>query len=90
MVVISARRRRVVYGEAPPARTLLALTDRQLGLIKHAASALPVDQRDQFLRDIAKRLAGEPSDAAVAEAVNVTLNRTSVFLTDSKERTPPP
>jgi hypothetical protein len=59
---------------------LLSLTDRQLQLVKDAARAVPVNARDGFLQDVARRLADEPSDAAVAQAVNVTLDRVPVFL----------
>jgi len=59
------------------------LSDQQLRLVRAAASAVPVEQRDQFLHDIAERLAGEPSDDAITQAINVVLDRTPVFLCDS-------
>ncbi|HEY5125880.1 MAG TPA: hypothetical protein VIJ35_01030 [Bradyrhizobium sp.] len=63
----------------------LALSDRQLRFVRAAASAAPLAQRDQFLRDLAKHLAGEPSDESVMAAINVVLDRnlTPMFLTDS-------
>jgi hypothetical protein len=50
----------------------LALSDRQLQLV-----------RDQFLQGVAARLTGEPSDAAVMQAINVTFDLTPVFLNDA-------
>jgi hypothetical protein len=55
-------------------RCALALTDRQMALVRRAAGMLPVGRRDQFLRAIADRLVGEPTDGAVAEAVNLALD----------------
>jgi hypothetical protein len=64
----------------------LALTDRQLQLVKHAARAMPVNTRDQFLQDVASRLADEPTDIAVSAAISaqLALNRLPTFLCDSK------
>ena len=53
---------------------VLGLTDRQLQLIKRGAAGLPVTARDEFLRQVSARLAAEPSDAAVAAAVNLVLD----------------
>jgi hypothetical protein len=61
----------------------LALSDRQLELVTRAARALPLMRRDQFLQDVAARLTGEPSDAAVMQAINVTFDLTPVFLNDA-------
>jgi hypothetical protein len=61
----------------------LALSDHQMSLVRRAAAALPVNARDGFLQDVARRLADEPSDAAVAQAVNVTFDRVPVFLNDA-------
>lgn len=59
---------------------LLALTDRQLQLVKRAAASLPVNARDGFLQDVARRLADEPSDAAVMQAINSVFDRIPIFL----------
>jgi hypothetical protein len=68
----------------------LALTDRQLQLVKNAVRAVPVNARDGFLQDVARRLAAEPSDAAVMQAINVVFDRVPVFLNDAqpKEKAP--
>jgi hypothetical protein len=55
-------------------RRALALTDWQLAFVRRGAATLPVHRRDAFLRAIAERLAGEPSDSAVIEAVNLGLD----------------
>jgi hypothetical protein len=63
----------------------IGLTDRQLRLVETAARAVPVRRRDEFLQAVAKHLTSEPSDAAVAAAVNAQHDRTSHhFLLDSK------
>lgn len=59
---------------------LLSLTDRQLQLVKNAARAMPVNARDGFLQDVARRLAHEPSDAAVMQAINSVFDRIPIFL----------
>ena len=64
----------------------LALSDYQLLLVRRAAAALPPQLRDGFLHDLAARLTGQPSDAAVNEAINVLFDRavvTPVYLCDS-------
>lgn len=53
----------------------IGLSDRALSLVQRHARALPVDQRDKFLRDVAARLASEPSDDAVVQALNVVMDR---------------
>jgi hypothetical protein len=53
---------------------LTALTDRQLRLIRAAAKAVPVLRRAEFLERLARHLGRAPSDAAVAQAINVQLN----------------
>jgi hypothetical protein len=55
-------------------RRALVLTDRQMALVRRAAGMLPVHRRDAFLRAIAERLVGDPSDSAVIEAVNLGLD----------------
>lgn len=64
-------------------RTPLSLSDQQLRMIRAAAAALPVSARDEFLQSVARHLAGEPSDTAITQAINITLDRTPVFLCDS-------
>jgi hypothetical protein len=61
----------------------LSLSDRQLRLVQNAAKAVPVRQREQFLQKVAKHLLPEPSDNAVASAINAQLDRLPVYLTDS-------
>ena len=55
-------------------RRALALTDRQLAFVRRGADTLPVHRRDAFLRALADRLVGTPSDSAVAKAVNLGLD----------------
>jgi hypothetical protein len=55
--------------------TALALTDRQLHIIQHAAAAMPPAARSEFLVRVAAQLCGQPSDAAVMQAINVVLDR---------------
>jgi hypothetical protein len=57
----------------------LALTDRQLQLVKVAAASVPVQHRDAFLKQIANQLRGQPSDLAVTFAINVGLDRVHAF-----------
>jgi hypothetical protein len=64
----------------------LSLTDRQLTLVRNAARAMPVNARDQFLRDVASHLADTPSDAAVMMAINVTYDRVPVLFATQKRR----
>jgi hypothetical protein len=58
----------------------LALSDHQMSLVRRAAAALPVNARDGFLQDVAARLADEPSDAAVMQAINSVFDRIPIFL----------
>jgi hypothetical protein len=53
----------------------LALTDRKLQLIQRGAASLPVTARAEFLEQVTARLSGECSDSAVAQAVNLVLDR---------------
>jgi len=53
----------------------IGLSDRAIALVQRHAAALPVDQRDGFLRDVAARLTDAPSDDAAAVAVNIVLDR---------------
>jgi len=64
----------------------LALSDHQMSLVRRAAAALRVNARDEFLRSVARRLVGEPSDAAITQPINVTLDRTPVFLNDAQPK----
>jgi hypothetical protein len=66
--------------------TLLSLSDRQLRYVRAAASAVPIEQRDNFLQSVASHLPGEPSNDAVQAAINIALNRTPVFLCDAKPK----
>jgi hypothetical protein len=61
----------------------LSLSDRQLEFLQNAARAVPVRQREEFLQKVAKHLLPEPSDNAVAAAINAQLDRLPVYLTDS-------
>jgi hypothetical protein len=66
-------------------RRALGLTDFQLRLVWRAAGTLPLERRDQFLKDIAARL-GESNVTipAVKAAIGVALSRTTgLFLCDS-------
>jgi hypothetical protein len=74
--------RHVTYGKTlPQVRTTpIALSDTQLALVRDAARAVPVMQRDQFLQNVAARLADEPSDAAVMQAINSVFDRIPIFL----------
>jgi hypothetical protein len=51
----------------------IGLSDRALALVQRHAAALPLAQRDQFLRNLAARLTDAPTDDAVAAAVNIVL-----------------
>ena len=51
----------------------VGLTDGQLALVKQAAATLRRDERDAFLQGVAKHLGHQPSDAAVAAAVDAQL-----------------
>ena len=65
----------------------LSLTDRQLRLVQTAARAVPVAQRDTFLRKVAAHLTSEPSDHAVQSAVNSQLDLIQHhFLNDSLKK----
>ena len=57
----------------------VSLSDRQLKLVQQYAAGLPVPMRDRYLREIADRLRGEPSDAAVAQVINLALDRCHTF-----------
>ena len=53
----------------------VALTDRQLVAVQHAAAALPYAARSEFLAQVAAQLSGKPSDDAVQIAINLVLDR---------------
>lgn len=61
----------------------LSLSDRQLKLVQQHAAALPQQLRDHYLRSIADQLRGEPTDTAVAQAINVALDRVHAFTNTS-------
>jgi len=65
---------------------ILALTDAQLAQLRFAAKALPLAERDAFLRCVASRLAGEVNDAAVQCAINLALDG---LTTENSHATPP-
>jgi hypothetical protein len=50
-----------------------SLSPRQTRLIHNTAATLPLDRREDFVRSVHARLAGEPSDYAVSTAVNNAL-----------------
>jgi hypothetical protein len=58
----------------------LALSDKQLGLLQRAAAALPVGERDHFLRSVAARLTGAPTDDALIAAINAALDAAAANL----------
>jgi hypothetical protein len=58
----------------------LRLTDRQMWLVQNAAKAVPVKMRDEFLARLARHLLPEPSDAAVAAAINAQLDMLSLTI----------
>lgn len=51
----------------------LALGDTQLRIVERAAASLPVEQRDNFLQQVAGQLRGAPSVPAVETAVGRAL-----------------
>ena len=57
----------------------LALSARQMELIQRHAAALPTALRDRFLCAVSDRLSSEPSDEAVAQVVNLALDRVYAF-----------
>jgi hypothetical protein len=62
------------------------LTEYQMSMLRHAAAALPGHERDGFYRAVVAKLRGEPSNAAVTEAINLALDARAsweVFLCDS-------
>jgi hypothetical protein len=62
----------------------LALTDRQMRLVRHAAQAVPVQRRAEFLQRLAAHLTSRPTDAAVQAALNAQLDALHhTFLCDS-------
>jgi hypothetical protein len=67
-------------------RPPLSLSNGQLAQVRAAATVVPVEQRDQFLRALSKNLGGQPSDIEITQAINVALNRTPVFLCDSAQQ----
>src|ERR1035437_301741 len=70
----------------------LSLSDRQLAMLNSAARALPLAERDAFLRGVATRLGDMPNDAAISDAIDaqLALDRLPTFLCDAqpKEQTP--
>jgi hypothetical protein len=56
----------------------LALSDKHIGLLQRAAASLPVGERDHFLRAVAARLTGAPTDDALIAAINAALDAAEV------------
>ena len=52
----------------------LALSDKQLALLQRGAASLPVGERDHFLRSVAARLTGAPTDDALIAAITAALD----------------
>ena len=57
----------------------VSLSDHQLTLVQQHARGLPVAARDRYLRSLADGLCGEPSDAALMEAINRALDHVRAF-----------
>ena len=65
-------------------RHALALTDKQLALVKRHAGSLQVQMRDRFLQVVADRLTGEVSDHALMVAINLALDAARAFDSSNK------
>jgi hypothetical protein len=66
---------------------VISLSDKQMQVVRLAVSTLPVHLRDDFLQQLADRLApGEVGDAAVDAAVNVALRRTIAYASGTDHR----
>ncbi len=50
------------------------LTSHQSRWVNNAAAALPLDRREDFLRRVHRRLAGDPCDSAVMTVINMVLD----------------
>ena len=57
----------------------VSLSDRQQRMVSEHAASLPAVTRDYFLRSIADSLRGQPTDSAVAQAINIALDRVHAF-----------
>ncbi len=63
----------------------MRLTDHQLAQLRQAASLLPVESRDQFLRGVAVHLGGikrSPTNGDVNAAISAVLGDTSVCVSE--------
>jgi hypothetical protein len=58
----------------------LSLSDQQMRWVQRYAQNLPVELRDKYLRVIADRLTGEPSDSAVMAAINIAIENVNTFM----------
>jgi hypothetical protein len=61
---------------------MIILTETQHDTVRAAASALSYETRQQFLRDLSRRLAAMrkmPSDADVTESINAILEINRIF-----------
>jgi hypothetical protein len=52
----------------------IGLTDKQMRFLQNAIRAVPPRQREQFMTAVAKHLTAEPSDDALASAVNAQMD----------------
>jgi hypothetical protein len=53
----------------------LALSDRQIIMLKRATAILPEEARRQFVADVAEHLGASPSNNALTRAINIELAR---------------
>jgi hypothetical protein len=76
---LTPKQQRALQSDGP-----LSLSDQQLVMVMVAARTLPVEQRHQFLREVASGLVHCPTDDAVAAAVDVARRAmpSPVFLCD--------
>jgi len=79
-LTLTRKQQRALQSDGP-----LSLSDQQLELVMVAARTLPVEQRHQFLREVASGLVRSPTDDAVVAAVDVARRALPppVFLCDS-------
>jgi hypothetical protein len=64
----------------------LALNEVQLRLVQRAATHLPPEQREGFLRSVAARLGQEPSPLAVETAILGALEHMPGFATKRQQQ----
>jgi hypothetical protein len=80
-LTLTPKQARALQSDGP-----LSLSDQQLELVMVAARTLPVEQRHQFLREVASGLVRSPTDDAVAAAVDLARRAMPppVFLCDGQ------